>query len=809
MAESRPDWDKVSAVARQSMVIPLRQHPLDLPGRGSYTVAPDAIARATGSHPEGGILPSDMSQEKLSDAEYRADFVAAMRHSPNLKTYQAGLRIVGEELMGWPAALAIMPRIMLTKPVHGLVQFSAWVPLEAVIYLRIGKTPKPAIELKQAELNSITFKNFRAGSTTILQSEWTDVAAKRSHMWNVKFKNTVLENVTFDDCLLSYVFFEDCTLKDVRFKDMDWGRCSFRGVTIDRSEISDSFLHRTKWSSIEICSSNVRRMNMENKRLDQIQVIDVNSTNGIADSPKSSNSAGAKRQFEDVEMMEADPMSEAHQPSKLQKTRVTSDSAPVLPLKPRRKRKHIAEPTTTTKVHLSGDDLEALRRTRAERKRYVDVAWSDHLDAPPRPQDELDATLLELPFVCSTPVLTGAKVESNGGGHHSQHTSVDLCSSIPTDKKLCSQCGRSFQTSLLLKRHFGECRQPQNYWGKDRLDSADPSRKQKASYRLWHLDRQEYSQWNPGERKYQRVKLDFAALRQRIFEHVMPKEFILHDALDEDAMLPTSQTSYNLRTSGVTARGITYRVHPVYTEDEGRMAWQKRGLYGILTLNKRLYEEAARTLYSRHWKFLGSPQSISAFCHDRLQFMDRLTKITLHYRFKDGTVAGMDKHIDIRSPKTEELWEWRRAHGILVHKCPKLKSVELVVDEEIWDEAKWSKGVRHVFLDPHGLENSVGDSERRSGLQNTARFCGRSNHRCPPTILNLSIEGCVGVDRLQKQRELQGLMQRVMTYHPFAEKEARPCRCTGRSRKLENACMLEYVKFEPDWQKKGQKGQRK
>ena len=180
--------------------------------------------------------------------------------------------------------------------------------------------------------------------------------------------------------------------------------------------------------------------------------------------------------------------------------------------------------------------------------------------------------------------------------------------------------------------------------------------------------------------------------------------------------------------------------------------------------------------------FVGSPESILAFMHDRMQQLHLITKVKLTYRF-----MATDP-----TPPTSP-WAWRKLTNKLVHTCTGLKEVNMTVDKYFWDRIDWKKHAPDDYCTAMGLirlpaQSSVttGESAEIDDSRPTAFLEKIGRLSAAKVRFWIEVEGADTHEKLCFKAALQTRLRSCTAIRPpLAEEE----KCTCHTKVLHESCV--------------------
>ena len=112
--------------------------------------------------------------------------------------------------------------------------------------------------LQRARFSDVWLRDVRLVSTSLAETQWTDVTFYRSAAAGVEVFGAELRRVTFRGCKLDSVNFRGAELTEVRFDDCDLLDVDFAGATLARSAFGGSRLTRADFTGTSMDSTDLR-----------------------------------------------------------------------------------------------------------------------------------------------------------------------------------------------------------------------------------------------------------------------------------------------------------------------------------------------------------------------------------------------------------------------------------------------------------------------------------------------------------------------------------------------------------------------
>ena len=268
-------------------------------------------------------------------------------------------------------------------------------------------------------------------------------------------------------------------------------------------------------------------------------------------------------------------------------------------------------------------------------------------------------------------------------------------------------------------------------------------------------------------------------IQSRILGYLAPglKDFRLEvcDHASGVTSLSSKRTYYVLEQDRGSRRTTTYTTSSIPNE-----------LLAFLT-SKNFRPHLKNLQYERGITFNGSPESVSAFMHDRMTTLQLMTKITLNYRFGMAKLsAGL-----IAYPTKPAAW--CKLSNILVHDCTKLKDLIVIVDEHFWNKIKWKgNGSNHYATVTElirlpkkssketGVALDLGDDRPCGFLEKIGRLSNEQVH------LNVDIAGADTEEKKFFNMAVNLRLHQCMGERKPLAEDKKKCRC--KSKDLRRSC---------------------
>ncbi|KAL9080040.1 MAG: hypothetical protein Q9157_001124 [Trypethelium eluteriae] len=172
-------------------------------------------------------------------------------------------------------------------------------------------------------------------------------------------------------------------------------------------------------------------------------------------------------------------------------------------------------------------------------------------------------------------------------------------------------------------------------------------------------------------------------VKKKIIGYLVPTSEIF-GLVVTDCLVTTNlrahQTSYNLQDRVGRLFTRTYGV-----SRRGSPPWKLPSVLAPFLKSRAFCRYVQELVYAGGIDFRGSPESVSAFMHDRMNKLDLMTKIRLSYRFED-TAPTKDPRTTLGTSGA-----WRKLSNMLVHDCIGLKDVKILVNKDFWNKIAWER----------------------------------------------------------------------------------------------------------------------
>ncbi|KAI9686025.1 MAG: hypothetical protein M1822_004008 [Bathelium mastoideum] len=199
-----------------------------------------------------------------------------------------------------------------------------------------------------------------------------------------------------------------------------------------------------------------------------------------------------------------------------------------------------------------------------------------------------------------------------------------------------------------------------------------------------------------------------------------------------------------------------------------------------------------RVQYADGIAFHGSPESASAFMHDRMGKLDLMTTISLWYWFEHARISNDDDlEVIPTNPRS-----WRKLSNILVHDCTGLRHLIIYVHSGFWDKIKWDVNGPDHYATATQLIRLPKKSSRETGiraveeddrpctfLEKIGRLSSEQVH------LYVSIESADTADKKYFNMAVKLQLRHCMGVRPPLAEKKQGCRCNVKI--LRDSCAWE------------------